>query len=93
MHPFKTLRQLAYEHCHVRFLAVLLYRDAERTSRILASLMAAAQEAKDNSRAAGLVVNLSPGLKTMVKATQGAVEAARERVASLEPAGTTSLSG
>jgi hypothetical protein len=49
--------------------------------------MAAAQEAKDNSRAAGLVVNLSPGLDNMVKAAQGAVEAARERVASLAPAG------
>ena len=66
-------------------------RDADRTSRILASLMAAAQEAKDNSRAAGVVLNLSPGLDNMVKAAQGAVEAARERVASLAPAGGAAL--
>lgn len=49
--------------------------------------MAAAQAAKDNTRAAGVVLNLSPGLDSMVKAAQGAVQAARERVASSQPAG------
>lgn len=48
-----------------------------RTSRILASLMAASQAAKDNSRAAPLVINLSPAVDTMVKAAAGALQSER----------------
>jgi L-2-hydroxyglutarate oxidase LhgO len=46
-----------------------------RTSRILASLMAAAQEQRNNTRAAKLVINLAPGISNMVQAAAGVAQA------------------
>lgn len=54
--------------------ALLVCRDAERTSRILASLMAAAQETGNKTQGAGLTINLSPAMGTLVKAAAGAAQ-------------------
>lgn len=54
--------------------ALAVCRDAERTSRILASLMAAAQETGNKTQGAELTINLSPAMDTLVKAAAGAAQ-------------------